>query len=62
MIDNNEIEYILGIQIKRDQANKILTLSQDKYIQDILTKFNMALYNLVTTPLEAGICYTRQQK
>ena len=61
MTNNNEIEYTLGIQIRRERANKILTLSQDKYIQNILTKFNMALCNPITTPLKAGLRYTHQQ-
>lgn len=41
MIDNNNIKYILGVQIRRDRAKRTLTLSQDKHILDILTMFNM---------------------
>lgn len=61
MTDNNEIEYILNIQIRRNRSQKTLTLSQDKYIFDLLTKFNMVASNPVATPLEAGIRYSRHQ-
>ena len=46
MTDNNEIGYILGIQIQRDRFHKTLLLSQEKYINDLLTKFNMATSQL----------------
>jgi len=59
--DNNEIGYILGIQIQRDRFHKTLLLSQEKYINDLLTKFNMATSHSVATPLEAGIRYSRHQ-
>lgn len=61
MTDNNEIGYILGIQIQRDRFHKTLLLSQEKYINDLLTKFNMATSHSVATPLEAGIRYSRHQ-
>lgn len=59
MTDNQEIEYILGIQIRRDRAAKTLTLSEDKYISDILKTFNMLNCHPVSTPLEAGIRYSQ---
>lgn len=61
MTDNKEIAYILGIQIIRDRSKKTLQLIQSKYIKDILTKFNMSACNPVSTPLEAGIHYSRAQ-
>ena len=61
MTDNNEIGYILGIQIQQDRFYKTLLLSQDKYIHDLLTKFNMATSHSIATPLEASIRYSRHQ-
>lgn len=58
MTDNNDIEYILGIQNQRDPSSKTLILSQAKYIETILTKFNMASCKPIATPLEANICYS----
>ena len=42
MTDNLDLSYILGIQVSRDRTKKELYLSQTKYINDILLKFNMA--------------------
>ena len=61
MTDNNDIEYILGIQIERHPSSKTLILSQAKYIETILIKFNMATCKPVATPLEAGIRYSKTQ-
>jgi len=61
MTDNNDIEYILGIQIQRYPSSKTLILSQAKYIETILTKFHMASCKPVSTPLEAGIRYSKTQ-
>lgn len=61
MTDNEELDYILGVQIHRDRGTKTLTFSQDKYISDILTKFNMMQCNPVSTPLETGIRYSKEQ-
>ena len=41
MTDNNDTEYILGIQIWLNSKATFLTLSQDKYIFDMLLKFNV---------------------
>jgi len=61
MTDNHDIKYILNIQIRRNRSQKTLTLSQEKYISDLLTKFNMATSHLVATSLEADIRYSRHQ-
>jgi len=58
MTNNHNIEYILGIQIKRDCSNKILKLTQEKYISNLLLKINIAITYAVATPLEADIYYS----
>jgi len=40
MMDNNELAYILSVQVRRDRASNTLILTQEKYIFDLLTKFN----------------------
>lgn len=47
-----EIEYCLGRQIKRDKSSKTITLSQTKYIDDILKRFIRSDCKLVDTPLQ----------
>lgn len=41
MMDNDELEYCLGIQVKCDRASRKITLTQSKYISNILQWFNI---------------------
>jgi hypothetical protein len=59
MVDNGEISHCLGLIIKRDRANKIITISQSNYIEEILTKFGMEGSRPVATPLEPGVQYCK---
>jgi len=43
---------ILGIRIQRDLKNKMISIDQERYIKDILTKFKMNDCNPVATPLD----------
>ena len=57
MVDNGEISYFLGLSIKRDRKNKIITISQESYVEEILTKFGMDKCRPVGTPLEPNVKY-----
>lgn len=61
MTDNSDIEFILGSQVRRDISHKPLTLLQNKYIVNLLTKFNLASAHPFATSLEAGIRYSKHQ-
>ena len=52
--DLGEMHYILGMCVKRDRKSKTLSLSQPKYLEGILTRFNMDKCKPVSTPLEQG--------
>lgn len=56
MKNNNDIKYILSVQIYKDRTQRTLTLFQNNklYIFDILNIFNMPHNN----PLKASIYYT----
>jgi hypothetical protein len=41
MKDLGEVTYILGIKIYRDRSKRLLGLSQDMYIDNVLKRFNM---------------------
>jgi hypothetical protein len=41
MKDLGEATYILGIKIYRDRSKRLIRLSQDAYIDNILNRFNM---------------------
>ena len=55
MVDNGEIKHCLGLIIKRDRKNKILSISQSNYIENVLVKFGMENSRPVATPLEPGV-------
>ena len=55
MKDLGEAQFILGIQIERDRANRILYLSQETYIKKVIERFGMSDCKPVSTPLEAGM-------
>jgi hypothetical protein len=56
MKDLSKVEYILGIRIKHDRTNG--TLSQHQYLLDVLSHFNMANCNPISTPIKAGLKLT----
>jgi hypothetical protein len=41
MKDLGEAEYILGIKIYRYRSKRLIGLSQDRYIDEVLKRFNM---------------------
>ena len=52
--DLDEMHYILGMCVKRDRKSRTLPLSQPKYLEGILKRFNMDKCKPVSTPLEQG--------
>ena len=59
MVDNGEISYCLGLTVKRDRQNKIMTISQPQYIENILVRFGMENCRPVTTPADPGMKYCK---
>ena len=55
MKDLGEVEYLLKIEIKRDRRQKSMTLSQRKYTNDILRRFDMKDAAPVLTPQVTGL-------
>ena len=50
-----ELNWILGIHANRDRKNRTLALGQQSYIDQIISRFNLANSNPVITPMEPGI-------
>ena len=57
MSDNGEISYCLGLTIQRDRKNKIITISQENYLENVLIKCGMDKCRPVATPMEPGTKY-----
>lgn len=49
--DGGELSYCLSIQVNRDHSKGIITLSQAKFVAEILHKYNMAECNGTPIPL-----------
>ena len=54
MKDLGPTHFILGMEIKMDRANKSISLSQHKYIEGNLKRFNMQDCKLVKVPIPVG--------
>ena len=50
MVDNGEAHYTLGILIKRNRKDKVLSISQQCYLQNVLIRFRMEDCKPVSTP------------
>jgi hypothetical protein len=55
MKDLGATKFIMGMEIKRDRANKKLWLNQRKYVEMILHRFNMHGSKLVKVPIPIGV-------
>ena len=61
MKDLGAAKKILGVQLKKDRKNGILSLTQHKYIRKVLEKFNMDKCKPVQTPLPSHFILSCQQ-
>jgi len=61
MKDMGEARYVLGVEIFRNRAKKLLDLSQEAYINKILERFRMHYSKLVDTPVEKGLTLSIDQ-
>ena len=55
MKDIGELKWILGIEIKRDRANRTIKLSQSTYISQMLQNFGMFDCKPIGTPIEGNL-------
>ena len=61
MKDLGAAKQILGMRIKRDTNSRTLLLSQDKYINKVLSRFNMQNAKVVSTPLGVHFRLSKEQ-
>ena len=55
MKDLGELSYYLGIQIQRDWNKKSITISQTKYIDDVLQRFGMSDCHSSPIPMDPAV-------
>jgi ATP-binding cassette subfamily B (MDR/TAP) protein 1 len=61
MKDLGELEFCSGIQVIRDQANKMISFSQAEYITKILQRFRMEELKPLRTPFDINVQLTKGQ-
>jgi hypothetical protein len=61
MKDLGAANFILGMEIKRDQKNRKLWLNQRKYVETILQRFNMQECKMVRVPIPIGVKLSADQ-
>jgi hypothetical protein len=54
MKDLGDIHYILKMEVTRDRARRLMTISQRQYINDLIKKFNLEENKPVATPQLVG--------
>jgi hypothetical protein len=55
MSDLRELMYCLGVEFKRDCKARTITMSQRKYIKEVLKRFNMEECKPIGTPLDVNV-------
>jgi hypothetical protein len=60
MTDLGPAKYILGIKIQRDRKNRILTMDQAQYIQEITERFNLTDCKPTYNPVATGTVLERK--
>ena len=59
LVDNGNIEYFLGMLVKRDREKLTLTISQPNYVETVLAKFGMSLCKPVATPMDVNVHFDK---
>jgi hypothetical protein len=62
MKDLGEASYILGIKVIRNRSAGHIYLSQENYIDQVLTKFRMDQCNPVSTPVDSNFRYVNDEE
>ncbi|EKU21810.1 copia ltr rider, partial [Nannochloropsis gaditana CCMP526] len=62
MKDLKELDWILGMAIKRDREMRVMEISQTAYIDMVLKKFGMADCKPVLTPMEGTLTKTNDRE
>ena len=47
--------FILGMEIRRDRANKMISLNQRKYVETVLQRFNMQESKPIKVPIPVAV-------
>lgn len=60
--DLGEMKQCLGMRVRIDQCKKLVTLDQEQYIDELLSRFNMMECKPVSTPMENNLKLIKSEK
>ncbi|GKF39923.1 ribonuclease H-like domain, reverse transcriptase, RNA-dependent DNA polymerase, partial [Tanacetum coccineum] len=55
-----ELTFFLGLQVKQNKAG--IFISQDKYVAEILKKFDLVNMKAAITPMETNVALTKDEE
>jgi transposase InsO family protein len=55
MSDLGELKYCLGVEFVRDRVARTISMSQKKYLEEVLKRFNMEECKPIGTPLDVNV-------
>jgi hypothetical protein len=55
------MHWYLGFEIKRDRVAQTILINQRAYIEAMLNKFRLTNAKPVSTPMESGVHFTKDQ-
>ncbi|KAJ7296465.1 hypothetical protein O6H91_Y121600 [Diphasiastrum complanatum] len=55
MTDLGEAHFCLGIQIHKDRNRKLIYITQQRYIYNMLVRYNLVNCKLALSPMEPGL-------
>ena len=58
MKDLNAAKFILGMEIRRDRANRMNSVNQRKNVEMVLQIFNMQESNLIKVPIPIVVIFS----
>ena len=58
LVDLGPISWLLGVSVTRDIENRTIALSQETYVDQILTRFSLDKAKPMSTPMEPGADFT----
>src|ERR1700757_290693 len=61
MKDLGEAKFVLGIEIERDRARRVIYLNRQQYIENVLERFNMSECKPASTPMDVSVRLTKSQ-
>ena len=61
LTDLGPVNWLLGIKITRDQAARMISLSQESYIDSILARFNLTDAKPMSTPMDPLMRFSKDQ-